>query len=382
MFNQDFRGMKQEQAQSSRIIAVDFARVLAILFMIQGHTLDVLLLPAARQGFFFDKWLFLRGLTAPMFLTLSGASFAIATMRRWDSHVALTPAFWKRARRFLFFVALGYAMHLPMKSFRNISFVSSAGWRDWLQVDVLQCIGISLVFLQLLVLIAKTPARFAKLAVGSGAAAILLTPLMWKMGTDVPLFFSSYLNGNTGSLFPLFPWAGYVLCGVGLGYLYARKQQDLASSIWPVALIGIAAMGAGFCLNQAPFTLYANADYWKTSPNLFLMRMGYVCIILAGLTYLTQRISLPRRAVQSVAQESLTIYIIHICILYGSTWNLGMRQLIGPTLTFVPTLEWILLLLVSMTLAAWAWNWFKHNEPVKLRWLQSAAVLLIAYSRT
>jgi peptidoglycan/LPS O-acetylase OafA/YrhL len=173
-----------------------------------------------------------------------------------------------------------------------------------------------------------------------------------------------------------------MLCGVGLGYLYARQQQNPAPSVWPVALIGIVAMTAGFCFNKIPFTVYANADYWKTSPNLFLMRMGYVCIILAGLTYLTQRIGLPRRAIQSVAQESLTIYIIHICILYGSTWNLGLRQRIGPTLTFLPTLEWIIFLLASMTLAAWMWNWFKHNEPVKLRWLQSAAVLLIAYSLT
>src|SRR5579872_4528514 len=110
--------MTREKSQSSRIIAVDLARVLAILFMVQGHTLDVLLLPAARTGFFFDKWLFLRGLTAPMFLTLSGASFAIATLRRWESHTEMTPAFWKRARRFLFFIALGYAMHLPLRSLR------------------------------------------------------------------------------------------------------------------------------------------------------------------------------------------------------------------------------------------------------------------------
>jgi uncharacterized membrane protein len=375
--------MTQEKALSSRIIAVDFARVLAILFMIQGHTLDVLLLPAARQGFFFDKWLFLRGLTAPMFLTLSGASFAIATIRRWDSHIELSSAFWKRARRFLFFVGLGYAMHLPMKSLRSISSMSMASWQSWLQVDVLQCIGISLLFLQLLVLFARTPSRFAKLAVETGLTTILLTPVMWKFGwSHLPLFFSAYLNGNTSSLFPLFPWAGYILCGVGLGYLYANRQKDLTSTVWPVAVIGVLAIIAGFSLNKIPITIYANADYWKTSPNLFLMRMGDVCIILAALTYLTRKISLPRQSIQSIAQESLTIYIIHICILYGSTWNLGLRQLIGPTLAFLPTMEWIIFLLVSMTLMGLLWNWFKHNEPVKLRWLQSAAVVLLAYSLT
>lgn len=376
--------MPQEKAQSSRIIAVDLARALAILFMVQGHTLDVLLLPASRTGFFFDKWLFLRGLTAPMFLTLSGASFALATLRRWDCHLELSTSFWKRARRFLFFIGLGYAMHLPLKSFRDISFVGTAGWQSWLQVDVLQCIGFTLLFLQLLVLVARTPARFAKLAVGTGALAILLTPLMWnaRLNTHLPLFFSSYFNGNTGSLFPLFPWAGYILFGAGLGFLYTRQQQKLASPVRLTAALGMAALAAGFCLSKLPITLYENADYWKTSPNLFLMRIGCVCVILAGLTYVTQKVSLPRRAIQSVAQESLTIYIIHICILYGSTWNLGLRQYIGPTLPFTSTLEWIVLLLGSMTLMGWSWSWFKRNEPVKLRWLQSAAVVLIAYSLT
>ena len=375
--------MTLKKVSSSRIIAVDFARVLAILFMIQGHTLDVLLHPAARQGFFFDKWLFLRGLTAPMFLTLSGASFAIATLRRWDSHIHISSAFWKRTRRFLFFVALGYVMHLPMKSFRNISFVNSAGWQGWLQVDVLQCIGISLCLLQVLVLIGKTPERFAKLAVGSGFLTILVTPFMWKLGwAHVPLFFSSYFNGNTGSLFPLFPWVGYIFCGVGLGYLYHRQQQNDVSPILPVLVIGSLATVAGFVINQIPITIYANTDYWKTSPNLFLSRIGCVCMILAGLTYFTQKISLPQRAVQSVAQESLTIYIIHICILYGSSWNMGLRQLIGPTLNFLPTLEWIMLLLITMTAMGFIWNRFKHAEPAKTFWLQSAAVVLIAYSLT
>jgi uncharacterized membrane protein len=234
-----------------------------------------------------------------------------------------------------------------------------------------------------LVLVGKTPSRFAKLAVASGFLAILITPFMWKFeGSHLPLFFSSYLNGNTGSLFPLFPWMGYIFCGVGLGYLYHRQQQNEVSPVLPVVLLGSLAIAAGSIFNHIPITIYTNTDYWKTSPNLFLSRTGYVCIILAGLTYLTRKISLPQRAIQSVAQESLTIYIIHICILYGSSWNLGLRQLIGPTLNFLPTLEWIMLLLITMTLLGFMWNRFKHAQPAKTFWLQSAAVVLIAYSLT
>lgn len=382
------QGMQKQATVSNkntqgRLIAVDFARVLAIWFMVQGHTLDVLLLPSARQGGFFNFWLFLRGLTAPMFLVLSGTSFAIATIRRWDSHTHLSLPFFKRFARFAFFIALGYAMHLPMKSFKDIHLVAGSAWQDWLQIDVLQCIGATLIFLQLLVLAAKTQARFAKFATMISAFIILLTPLMWGSWTHhLPLAVSSYFNGNTGSLFPLFPWAGYVFFGVGLGYAYSQWQLNSQPRIRAIALAGCVGILLSTALNRIPFSVYRNLDYWHTSPNLFLMRIGCVCVILAFLTYVTQRIALPQKATQSIAQESLTIYIAHIAILYGSTWNLGLRQVIGPTLNVVPTLEWITLLLISMTLMAWMWNWFKHAQPAKSFWLQSAAVALIAYSLT
>jgi uncharacterized membrane protein len=100
--------MTSSSLQPKRLLAVDLARVVAILFMIQGHALDVLLDPAYREGFLWDKWLYLRGLTAPTFFMLSGFSFMIASSRHWESHIELSRPFFKRIRRFFFFVLLGY----------------------------------------------------------------------------------------------------------------------------------------------------------------------------------------------------------------------------------------------------------------------------------
>src|SRR5262249_16052742 len=137
---------------SGRLILVDFARALAILFMIQGHALDVLLAPIYRQGALFSGWLFLRGLTAPTFFTLAGISFTVAGLPRWDVYTRRTPALARRVGRFLFFIALGYALHWPAKSFHDFRYVNLAGWQAWLQVDVLQCVGLTLILLQTLLL--------------------------------------------------------------------------------------------------------------------------------------------------------------------------------------------------------------------------------------
>src|SRR6185295_9215744 len=58
--------------------------------------------------------------------------------------LALSFPMLKRLRRFLFFVLLGYAMHVPVRTVHEVKWLDAAGWQSWFQVDVLQCIGLSL----------------------------------------------------------------------------------------------------------------------------------------------------------------------------------------------------------------------------------------------
>jgi len=148
-----------------------------------------------------------------MFFTLSGVSFTLSSLKYWDLYTELSPKFLRRVRRFAFFVLLGYVMHLPVKSFHDFRYMDLAAWQGWLQVDVLQCIGVTLIFLQLLMWVAGSPERFAKLAAGAGAFVVLLAPVSWALHWTkfLPLTAASYLTSQTGSLFPLFPWSGYVL---------------------------------------------------------------------------------------------------------------------------------------------------------------------------
>jgi uncharacterized membrane protein len=368
------------QPARSRVLEVDIARVLATMFMVQGHTLDVLLAPQLRQGFFYNGWLFLRGLTAPTFLLLAGLSFTLASIKHWDSYLQFSQPFFRRVRRFGIFVVLGYAMHLPVSSFRGLATLDAAGWQSWSQVDVLQCIGGTLIFLQILVLLCKTPKRFAKVALGLCAFVVLAAPIFgvieWRNG--VPLSVASYLNFRTGSLFPLFPWAGYILLGAAMGYGVHLWQQGASWLRGALPLGGLLLILAGWARLSDHF--YTHVDFWTTSPSLFFLRVGSVCLLLTAISLVTQRIRISGKVIPSLAQESLTIYFIHVSILYGSVWNIGLRQVIGPTLTLLPTLTWIAIMVSSMVLLGLTWHWLKKSNPQTSLVLRSAvAVLAIAY---
>jgi uncharacterized membrane protein len=374
--------MNQTPVQPRHLV-VDFARVLAIILMVQGHTLDVLLAPAYRQGTFFELWLFFRGLTAPTFFVLSGISFTLATMRRWDSYLGFSAPLFKRLRRYVFFICLGYVMHIPVRTYHDIRWLDTLGWLSWFQVDVLQCIGVTLAALQLLILIARTPARFAKIAVGFGAAIVLLAPIVWGIGWNryLPLWVSSYFSGQDGSLFPLFPWSGYVFFGVGLGYLYAQRTMNAAPlPLRPLAWGGALLLLGGLCLQRIPLTLYVNIDFWKTSPNLFLIRIGCICLLFTILAATVRKLPIPAQATHALARESLTIYFVHICILYGSLWNSGLRHTVGATLAPGHTLLVIALMLASMLTLGWTWSWFKRAEPMRSTLVRAAIALAVAYS--
>jgi uncharacterized membrane protein len=370
-----------EPGDSSRLALVDVARVVAVLFMIQGHALDVLLAPAYREGAFFDVWLFLRGLTAPVFFTLSGVSFTLSSMRGWDRYSRPSWSLLRRVGRFVFFVLLGYAMHLPAASLNDFQYVDAAGWQGWFQVDVLQCIGLTLIGLQVLVLTAGSPGRFARWSAAWGAVIVSLTPLAWAVDwtkfLSMPL--APYFNSQTGSYFPLLPWAGYVFFGAALGYQLREWSRVSGKAVRRLAASGAMLGAAGLLLSRPLMALYGSLDFWRTSPSFFLIRAACVCFLLAFFAWLTVRFKTPEGACRALAQESLLIYFVHVCILYGSIWNVGLRQAVGATLGPLPTLGGIVLLVLAMTLLAWTWNWLKRAEPRRSYLLRFAVVLLAVY---
>jgi len=142
------------------------------------------------------------------------------------------------------------------------------------------------------------------------------------------------------------------LFGTALGFVHARQWSSSRYEILNPAKLGLLLILAGLCFEYLPAAVYSNLDFWRTSPNLFFVRTGCACLLLAMTTRATQQLRFPQEVLHALSRESLIIYIVHICILYGSPWNTGLRHRIGPSLGMTATLGCIAALVVSMVAVA------------------------------
>jgi len=353
-------------ARAHRVIFIDLARALAVLLMVQGHTFDALLDPAHRRGLGYDAWVFQRGLTSCLFLLLAGFAFTLTTTRHWDRHLRLSRTLGTRLRRFGLFVVLGYGLHFPVRHYTDLVGMADERWQSFLAVDVLQLIGLSLIGLQFLVLVARTPRAFAATALASCVVVVVSTPLAHSIdwSSRMPSFLGAYLTPATGSNFPLLPWSAYVLFGAALGHVYSRwGALHLAAFANRVLLIGGAGMlTASLAMSRLPFDIFEPANALTAIPNQFLVRVGSVLLLLGIVAHLSRRIATLPWAFAALAQESLLVYFVHLCIVYGSIWNPGLLWFLGATLAPGQILAIEVVLIGAMVTLALGWNWCKHSH--------------------
>jgi acyltransferase len=368
--------------QSRRVVFIDLARALAAVFMLYGHTVSALLAPRYQTGTWFEIWVFQRGLTSSLFLLLSGFAFSIATGRHWSSHVQFSPTVLRRLRRFMLFVVLGYALHFPVQRFVDLPLATPEQWRSFLAVDVLQLIGVTFIGVQLIVMATKSRTVFGWTAFFLALTAILLTPLFWRVNwaQHLPLGLAAYLAPSTGSQFPLLPWAAYVLVGAALGQWYLRWGTARLDWYANVALFapGMALVTLAVVIGALPAWL-VGVGAWDAVPNQVALRMGASLVLLALIARASQRITRLPHVFGAVAQETLLIYFVHLCIVYGSIWNRGLAQIFGPTLGPGQTVTCVVLLLAAMAGLAWYWNWWKHTKPRAARWTALGVGGLLVY---
>jgi uncharacterized membrane protein len=350
--------------------------------MLYGHTVDALLGHPYRVGTWFDVWQLQRGLTSCLFLLLSGFAFSIATTRHWATHIQVSPALFRRLRRFALFVALGYALHFPVDRVANLGSLPEAGWRGFVAVDVLQLVGVSLIALQILVLVSRSRRVFTALCFAFTMLIAAATPTLWRGGwsSAMPLALAAYLSPAPGSQFPLFPWSAYVLLGAGLGQIYSRWGASRLGAFTFGALLVPGAVIFGLVLvgRAVSFQPFGAGD-WSWVPGEFLKRTGASLTLLGVIAYASRRLAHLPHIFGALAQETLLIYFVHLCIIYGSVWNRGLTHAYAAALDPGTTLLAVVLLIVAMAALAWQWNRLKHAHPRAARWISAGAAAVLIW---
>lgn len=369
-------------AGRGRILFIDLARAVAVLLMVQGHTIDALLAPEYRTSLQYNAWLYLRGLTSCTFLFLSGAAFSLTALKHWDDQGHFSKRSFKRVRRLGFFLALGYFIRFPMGRFVDLQYANAERWRSFFAVDVLQNVAVTLLALQFLIGLSRSPRRFA-VACGTLAVALVgLTPVVHEIDWTgrVPLLLSSYLSYATGSNFPLFPWAGFTLLGAVFGVTAApwATRDHLRSLARGLFLSGaLLAVGAGV-LGEFGWFEYGSHDWWRASPLSFVQRFGSVLLLLSIVGAIGHYVTRLTPPLQGLAEESLLVYAVHVALLYGSHWTAGL----GPTLGPQPpsrVLMWALVMITAMTFLALVWNDIERLHPRLAAVCRATAVIGLLY---
>jgi len=362
------------------VIFIDLARALAVVLMISGHTSSALLSRSYHASEWFNVWQFQRGLTSALFLLLAGFAFSVATSRHWSSHVKPSPAVRKRMGRFALLILLGYGLHFPVAHFTDLVAASDAQWRAFLAVDVLQLIGVTFVFIQVLVMIVRSRRAFTIATFVLAIVTIAFAPAVWRAdwADTLPLAVSSYLSSSTGSLFPLFPWAAYILLGVGMGQLYARWGAAHLRAFANMGLLmpGGALVAVAASMSVGP-TAAAVVEQWTWIPGQVLLRTGVCLVILGIVAHVSDRIGQLPHVFGAVAQESLVIYFVHLCVVYGSVWNRGLSQFYAEALSLPATLLAVAAVMIPMIALASQWNNLKHTRPQAARWVSIAVGILL-----
>ena len=338
-------------------------RGLACVLMFQTHCYDAWLGGNARNTGFLKGSQLLGTLPAPLFLFLAGISFALVTDKLIRKNLTPSEITRAMARRGAEILAFGLL-------FRLQEFLIAWGWAPWsdlLRVDVLNIIGLSMILMALLCGITLTlyrktcgsdqgvpagdsyqgmpsgPPHTAEKTTGSShhgpwlvasatiAAALiaLLTPPLYTTfrPTWMPWPLESYINGchNLGvpqsSLFPLFPWGAFAFAGLAAGFILFGDQAraHTTKTLTLFAAAGVVAILAAYRLDHFSIHFYSVYDYWHTSPNFLMTRVG-ILLVIAFLSYAWCRWGLGTWAFSpliQLGQTSLFVYWVHIEFVYG-----------------------------------------------------------------
>lgn len=355
----------------SRIPLLDSIRLVAILLMLQGHTLEAFVAPAAMDWntLHWQLWGQVRGLTAPLFLLVSGASTVLATRREPSGRIP-SSQYLRRLRTALMVIGIGYLMVFPAARIADLPWVSAEGWRVFLQVNILQLNGVTLLLLTSLMALTRSPRAHAAWSLVLGLLILLVAP--WVGGTDwfsrLPEGVAAYLSFAHGSLFPLFPASAFMFLGVGLGTVLMETPEGQRLRRFRLAALaaGLAALALSLLAERVPSGLLPVHDAYKTGWASSFHRLGFSLLVIGALTVLAEAWPRIAQALAPLGRKSLAVYVVHIALIYGTPWSPGLMDQAHHVLTPVEGLGMIPVVVVATLMLVVLWARVRdHSAPVR-----------------
>lgn len=320
---------------------IDWLRGLVCVMMFIVHGYDSWLNDASRGTLFYRLSQELGTIPAPMFLFLAGVSVSLVSTKMREKSIPAGQAARTSIARGAEILAFGYLFRLQ----EFVLGLPKSPWQDLLRVDILTTIGLSIIFMAIVCWFARTRTSAVMVSIALTAAVALATPALYTTWRPrwLPWFLESYVNGvhtydsPQAWLFPIFPWTAFAFAGLAVGFILFSDwgKAHVAKAVALNGFVGALLFFASTWIDLHAPRLYAIYDYWHTSPNFFMARLG-ILMAMMPLAYAWCRWGPGEIGFSPLIQlgkTSLLVYWVHIIFVYGRLSIFPKRMQTVPVAT-------------------------------------------------
>ncbi|MFF2528208.1 heparan-alpha-glucosaminide N-acetyltransferase domain-containing protein [Brevibacillus sp. NPDC058079] len=302
------------QGESNRIFYLDFARGLAVFFMIMQHAMIMHERTSGEGDTLLGNLFVLLGTApaAPVFIFIMGV-FAVRSKKSVAENMI----------RGCKIFAFGYVLNVLRFTIPfSLAGDSGVAMSHLFMVDIFQLAGLSLIFFSAL----KKLAEHAFILPAFILGILLISPYWWGLKSDLYIF-DPLWGAGANTQFPLFPWGVYFLLGM---YVSKHLQtQKLEEQIKKKYLMGCLILGIA---GAAMFPLFPIGDYNRSGLAIHLLMMSFIFLWMVLADYFVKKLN--KAGFQKLlhpiyfwSSHVTGIYIIQWVIFGWSVLLLGLQQM-------------------------------------------------------
>lgn len=348
-----------------RLYFIDAIRAWAILMMLQGHFIDGLLDPVYKDNssLGYSIWKYFRGMTAPVFFTVSGFIFTYLLVRGEQTGIK-NPRVKKGVKRGVQLIIIGYLLRVNIWNWFG-GYINSG----FFLVDVLHCIGLSILGIISIYLLVGNPKLrmvFPIVLLALTCISFLFEPYYDDLDyTMLPTFLENYISKINGSVFTIIPWFGYTTFGGFMALLFTEYKKH--KNLYTVAIGLTVPLGLFLIFGSSAFFValseLTESDFLEKvyNNNYLFIRLGDVLLIFA--VFMLFRNFIKNAVFLKIGQSTLAIYVIHFIILYGSFTGFGLYRFLKHSLS--PTMAILGAIVFMIICSVLALLYDRHETEIK-----------------
>ena len=340
-----------------RLKFIDMSRSLAILLMLEGHFTGAALANEYRKDDYllYKIWHNIHGLTSPLFFTVTGVIFvyllSVNNTLPYFHNSRVKKGF-KRVLELLFW---GYFIQLSLWSIIQSFYYGSKFHLEWFYAfHVLQSIGVGIFFLLVIYGIFKwinkgalhwyylvsglllfvgysSMKNYIQLDEQAIAEGLQKGPKYFPH--NAPAFIQNMFYGKFSD-FSFLRYSGYTILGGMLGSII-RTYENKTKEWW----FGTTFLVAGIIISIFIQPIFRNIDnftewigitekgFYELNATAFI-RYGQVVSVLGVFMLIDKYVDVKAKLYLKLGQNTLPIYVVHVIILYGGIFGIGLKPLV------------------------------------------------------